>query len=239
MGYDKIPRQKLSITKKNKEWRESCVEAYIDLSSSGSGFSKRRSELRDLYDYYNGIIDDADYNYVLKPYGKSRKNFPSQMRNYPIIKPIIDLLLGEKSKRPLNYTVTVQNADSVSIKENAKSELIFKNLQQHFMQSVQNQGQEMGVDPEQEIELPKHVADMFESSYVDNRAMLGQKSLNYIMQEQEVYDKIQKGWFHYLVSGEVYTHRGVRSSEPFYDILNPIDVDYDLDPDLEFVEDGD
>jgi hypothetical protein len=161
------------------------------------------------------------------------------MRNYPIIKPIIDLLLGEKSKRPLNYTVTVQNSDSVSIKENAKSELIFKNLQQHFMQSVQNQGQEMGVDPEQEIELPKHVADMFESSYVDNRAILGQKSLNYIMQEQEVYDKIQKGWFHYLVSGEVYTHRGVRSSEPFYDILNPIDVDYDLDPDLEFVEDGD
>ena len=239
MGYDKIPRQKLSITKKNKEWREGCVEAYIDLSSSGSGFSQRRTELRDLYDYYNGIIDDADYNYVLKPYGKSRKNFPSQMRNYPIIKPIIDLLLGEKSKRPLNYTVTVQNSDSVSIKENAKSELIFKNLQQHFMQSVQNQGQEMGVDPEQEIELPKHVADMFESSYVDNRAILGQKSLNYIMQEQEVYDKIQKGWFHYLVSGEVYTHRGVRSSEPFYDILNPIDVDYDLDPDLEFVEDGD
>ena len=239
MGYDKIPRQKLSITKKNKEWREACVEAYVDLSNSGSAFSKRRTELRDLYDYYNGIIDDADYNYVLKPYGKSRKNFPSQMRNYPIIKPIIDLLLGEKSKRPLNYTVTVQNSDSVSIKENAKSELIFKNLQQHFMQSVQNQGQEMGVDPEQEIELPKHVADMFESSYVDNRAILGQKSLNYIMQEQEVYDKIQKGWFHYLVSGEVYTHRGVRSSEPFYDILNPIDVDYDLDPDLEFVEDGD
>ena len=239
MGYDKIPRQKLSITKKNKEWREGCVEAYIDLSNSGSGFSKRRTELRDLYDYYNGIIDDADYNYVLKPYGKSRKNFPSQMRNYPIIKPIIDLLLGEKSKRPLNYTVTVQNSDSVSIKENAKSEVIFKNLQQHFMQSVQNQGQEMGVDPDQEIQLPKHIADMFESSYVDNRAILGQKSLNYIMQEQEVYDKIQKAWFHYLVSGEVYTHRGVRSAEPFYDILNPIDVDYDLDPDLEFVEDGD
>ena len=239
MGYDKIPRQKLSITKKNKEWREGCVEAYIDLSNSGSGFSKRRTELRDLYDYYNGIIDDADYNYVLKPYGKSRKNFPSQMRNYPIIKPIIDLLLGEKSKRPLNYTVTVQNSDSISIKENAKSEVIFKNLQQHFMQSVQNQGQEMGVDPDQEIQLPKHIADMFESSYVDNRAILGQKSLNYIMQEQEVYDKIQKAWFHYLVSGEVYTHRGVRSAEPFYDILNPIDVDYDLDPDLEFVEDGD
>jgi len=239
MGYDKIPRQKLSITRKDKKWGEQCVEAFIDLSNSGSGYSQKKDSLKVLYDYYNGVIDEGDYNYVLKPYGKSRKNFPSEMRNYPIIKPIIDLLLGEKSKRPLNYTVTVQNQDSVSIKEDSKKSLIYKNLQQHFLQSLQRQGEDVGMDPEQEIELPQHIADMFEESYVDTRAILGQKSMNYIMMEQEVYDKIQKAWFHYVVSGEVYTHRGVRSNEPFYDILNPIDVDYDLDPDLEFVEDGD
>ena len=239
MGYDKIPRQKLPSSKKTKKWGEECVEAFIDLSDSGSGYSHRKDNLKILYDYYNGVIDEADYRYVLKPYGKNRKNFPSEMRNYPIIKPIIDLLLGEKSKRPLNYTVTVQNADSISIKENAKSEIIFKNLQQHFLQAVQAQGQEMGADPEQEVQLPEHIAQRFEDTYVDNRAVLGQQSLNYIFQEQEVYDKIQKAWFHYLVSGEVYTRRGVKSSEPFYEILNPLDVDYDLDPDLEFVEDGD
>ena len=242
MGYDKIPRQKLPISKKNKKWGEECVGAFIDLSDAGSGYSQRRDELKILYDYYNGIIDEADYNYVLKPYGKSRKNFPSEMRNYPIIKPIIDLLLGEKSKRPLNYTVTVQNSDTTSIKEQAKSEAIFKNLQLHFMQAVQGQGQDMGMSPEQQEQenpMPEHIAEMFESSYVDQRAILGQKSLNFIFQDQEVYDKIQKAWFHYLISGEAYTHRGVRNGEPFYEVLNPIDVDYDLDPDLEFVEDGD
>ena len=35
MGYDKIPRQKLPMSKKTKKWREACVEAYIDLSNSG------------------------------------------------------------------------------------------------------------------------------------------------------------------------------------------------------------
>ena len=239
MGYNKLPRQKLSIKKKDKKWREECVEAFINLSNSGSGYSQKKDDLNILYDYYNGVIDEGDYNYVLKPYGKSRKNFPSEMRNYPIIKPIIDLLLGEKSKRPLNYTVTVQNSDSIAIKEESKKELIFRNLQQHFLQSLQKQGQDVGVDTEQEIELPQHIAEMFEETYVDQRAILGQKAMNYIMQDQEVYDKIQKAWFHYLVSGEVYTHRGVRNSEPFYEVLNPLDVDYDLDPDLEFVEDGD
>jgi len=242
MGYDKIPRQKLSRTKKDKKWKEACVEAFIDLSNSGSGYSQKKNDFKILYDYYNGIIDETDYRYVLKPYGKARKNFPSEMRNYPIIKPIIDLLLGEKSKRPLNYTVTVQNSDSISIKENAKTEAIFKNLQLHFMQAVQNEGTDLGMSPEQQAQqnpMPQHIAEMFENSYVDQRAILGQQALNYIFQEQEIYDKIQKAWFHYLVTGECYTHRGVRNSEPFYEILNPMDVDYDLDPDLEFVEDGD
>ena len=238
MGYDKIPRQKLSINKKNKQWGEQCVEAFIDLSNSGATHSNQKNDLKILYDYYNGVIDEGDYNYVLKPYGKSRKNFPSEMRNYPIIKPIIDLLLGEKSKRPLNYTVTVQNADSLSMKEMEKSKSIAENLRQSFLQEVQAQGVDVGANMD-EIPTPKHIADMFEGSYVDNRAVLGQKTLNYVFQEQEVYDKIQKAWFHYLVTGEAYTQRGVRSGEPYYSVLNPLDVDYDLDPDLEFVEDGD
>ncbi len=238
MGYDKIPRQKLSITKKNKKWGEECVEAFIDLSSSGSSHSKQKDDLKILYDYYNGVIDEADYNYVLKPYGKSRKNFPSEMRNYPIIKPIIDLLLGEKSKRPLNYTVTVQNSDAITMKEQQKSEAIAQNLRQKFLQEVQAQGVDIGANMD-EIPTPQHIAEMFEVNYIDSRAVLGQQAMNYIFQEQEVYDKVQKAWFHYLVTGEAYTHRGVRNSEPFYEILNPLDVDYDLDPDLEFVEDGD
>ena len=238
MGYDKIPRQKLSITKKNKKWGEECVEAFIDLSSSGASHNKQKDDMKILYDYYNGVIDEADYKYVLKPYGKSRKNFPSEMRNYPIIKPIIDLLLGEKSKRPLNYTVTVQNSDSITMKEQQKQEAIAANLRQKFLQEVQAMGVDIGANMD-EIPTPKHIADMFELNYVDNRAVLGQQAMNYIMQEQEVYDKIQKAWFHYLVTGECYTHRGVRNNEPYYEILNPLDVDYDLDPDLEFVEDGD
>tara|TARA_E500000318_G_C3563526_1_gene214648 strand:+ start:402 stop:2666 length:2265 start_codon:yes stop_codon:yes gene_type:complete len=237
LGGEKIPQQKLPLSKKNKKWREACVEAYIDLSNQG--VSKRRDYIRSLYDYYNGIIEEEDYRYVLAPYGKSRNNFPSKMRNYPIIKPIVDLLLGEKSKRPLNYTVAVLNEDVVSEKERAKQDLIMANMQAQFA----NKMIQMGIAPEdmqeQGVEMPEELLKSFERSYVDNRAIIGQKAMNYIMQNSEVYDKIQKGWFHYLVSGEVYTERGVRNGEPFYDILNPLDVDYDKDPDLEFVEDGD
>ena len=160
------------------------------------------------------------------------------MRNYPIIKPIIDLLLGEKSKRPLNFSVVVKNADSISLKEEAKKEAIYKSLEQMFVNKLNERGVETGLDSE-DVQLPQHVAEQFDATYVDQRAIKGQSAMNYIMAEQEIEDKLNKAWFHFLVAGECYTHRGVRNSEPFYEILNPIDVDYDLDPDLEFVEDGD
>jgi len=228
-GQAQLPRQRLPLSKKNKKWREECVEAYINLSKFG--MTERRTYLKSLYDYYNGVIDEQDYRYVLKPYGKTRSNFPSKLRNYPIIKPIIDLLLGEKAKRPLNYTVTVKNADAISLKEEEKNKKLIKQASQIFQEAL------AGEEPDPN-KPPKIMKD-FELNYKDRRAIKGQAAMNYIMQSEEMYHKFQKGFFHYLITGEVYSHKGVRRKEPFYEILNPLDIDYDKDPDLEFVEDGD
>ncbi len=235
-GSHKIPQQRLSLSKKTKKWREECVNAFINLSKFG--LSERRNYLKTLYDYYNGEIDEQDYKYVLKPYGRSRENFPSKLRNYPIIKPIIDLLLGEKAKRPLNFSVAVKNSDVVSQKQKVKQELLFTTVQQMFLQELARlpgfEQPEQGPPP-----IPKEIMEEFENTYTDNRAIKGQSAMNYIMQNEEVYDKFQKMFFHFLVAGECYTEKGVSNSETFYDVLNPLDIDFDKDPDIDFVEDGD
>ena len=234
-GQAHIPKQRVPLSQKDEKWKKDCVDAFINLSKFG--ISERRAYLRSLYDYYNGVIDEEDYNYVLKPYGKTRKNFPTKLRNYPIIKPIIDLLLGEKSKRPLEYTVTVQNADAISQKEEQLQNLLLNNIRTQFLNALIQQGQVEG-DP-QEVPLPKQVQEEFNRSYVDSRAIRGQHALNYIMNQQEIYDKFQKQFFHFLIAGECYSHKGVRRNEPFYEVINPLDVDFDKDPDIDFVEDGD
>lgn len=236
-GQAHIPKQRIPLSQKNEQWQKNCVDAFINLSKFG--ISERRTYLKSLYDYYNGVIDEEDYNYVLKPYGKTRKNFPSKLRNYPIIKPIIDLLLGEKSKRPLEFTVTVQNSDSVSIKEDALKNLLLTNLKAKFVSELAKQGQLPEGMQAEEPPLPTQVQEEFNRSYVDSRAVRGQASLNYIMYFTEFYDKLQKQFFHFLVTGECYSHKGVRRNEPFYEVINPLDVDFDKDPDIDFVEDGD
>ncbi len=85
--YKELPRQQLPFKKQNKEWRADCVTSYTSISNPGpTGVGTphgRKSDLLRLYDFYNGEIMDKDYDYVLKPYGKTRSNFPSKMRNYP------------------------------------------------------------------------------------------------------------------------------------------------------------
>ena len=78
-------------------------------------------------------------------------------------------------------TVTVQNSDSISIKEEAKKELIahYKNLQQQFVNETCKtpaQGMNTGLETE-EVDLPGHIAEQFEVSYVDNRAIKGQNAI--------------------------------------------------------------
>ena len=235
--YSEIPNQRIPQARKTKQWAIDTMESYFSIAEDGRTY--RKEELRKLYDYYNGVIHDDDYQYVVQPYGKARKNFPSKMRNYPLIKPIIDLLLGEKAKRPFNYSVTVQNSDSVSRMEEEKKAAVLESMKQAFVNEVNAMGVETGVPSQEQPQLPEELAKMFERSYTDTRAILGQKGMNYIMQDCHIHEKLQKAWFHFLVSGECYTERGVRNSEVFYDILNPLDVDYDLDPDLDYVEDGD
>ena len=65
LGSNKIPQQKLPLSKKTKKWREECVDGYIDLSANTSSLSSRRDEITRLYDFYNGVIDDNDYSQLL------------------------------------------------------------------------------------------------------------------------------------------------------------------------------
>lgn len=235
-----IPPQALPMSKKNDSWRINSVKAYIDLSKFGqSGSSAIDYDIRKLYDYYNGHIDKNDYRHVISPYGKERKNLPAKIQNYNLIKPVVDVLLGEKARRPMRDTVTVTNADAITQREQELKKTVLDNLKMQMLSQLQGTIDiPEGLDLE-EIPPPEHVAEFFMANYSDQRAILGQKALTFIKKYCELYRKFRKMWKHFLISGEMYSMRDVVSNEPYYEVLNPLDIDYDKDPDLDFVEDGD
>lgn len=232
-----LPEQALPLFEKNEEWRRNTVEAYVQKAVFNQGLIAHQDHILKLYDFYNGIIDDKDYSFVLEPYGKARSNFPAKIRNYNIIKPNVDLLLGEKSKRPFNFTLVVSDPDVVSIREEMKNEAIKENIYQWFVNKLNEEGLDTGMESE-EVELPEKIAEMFERNWKDNRAMMAENALRFLIPYLHISDKLQKLWFDFIVSGYVFSEKGVENKELFYNCLNPVDTDYDKDPELDFIEDG-
>lgn len=233
-GQTKIPRQTIPLREKDEDWRKECVDAFYN-ASYFSDLPNSVYQLQEkMYDVYNGIIRDEDYTHVLKPYGKQRQNMPAKLHNYPILKPAIDLLLGEQRKRPFNYTVSVLNPDVNNKKAKEKKKQIVQSLQKEFVELME------GNKSEEEVQTPKEIEDAFEQTYKDQRAINGQKALNVIEADLEVKRKIDdKAFKHWLISGEVFTHRDVIGNQLHYEVLNPLHVDADKSPELDFFEDGD
>ena len=233
-----IPRQKLKSTKKTKQWRQDCVEGYIN----NSAFTKStKTDLLRFYEAYNGELSEKDYNYVTNPYNSQagkKRNFPAKLRNYNILKPVVDLLLGEKTTRPSNFSVTVTNGDAVSRMEEEKQKQILATLQQMFINSLNEQGVQTG-QQSKEVDTPEQVAKYVESSWQDSRAIVGQQVLNYLRDNLDLPDKLQQAFFDWLVSGYVYTYKGVCMDDVEYEVVSPLDIDYSKSPGVEFVEDGD
>ena len=238
MVYD-IPNQNVSYAKKaatDFEWAKTTCNAYIGRSTFTS--NNWKTWLKKLYDYANGNIRIEDYKLITEPLGVPLEGDWADVQNFPIIKSKIDLLRSEYSKRPKKDMVYVINDDVVTEKTEALNNEIYNNLESLFLEKVNQQGIETGVEAEQP-ELPEKVKETFDSTYMDKRAMLGQNAIDYIKVQQRMSEKFDLEFFHWLVTGEVYSLRGVEHKEPTYEVVNPLDIDYDKDPDLQFVEDGD
>lgn len=233
----RIPRQTIPFNEKDSEWRKNTLEAYVQQANFSISSSRYKQQLLKLYDYYNGEIDNDDYSYVLEPYGKKRSNFPARIRNYNIIKPNIDLLLGEKSKRPFNFSIILHDPDVINVKLEEKAKAIQEGIYQMFINKLNEEGMDTGMES-QEVELPEYIAEQFERTWKDHRVKMAEAAMRYLIPYLKYHEHMDKGWFDFLVSGWVFTHRYVRNNEPFLEVINPVDIDYDKDPELDYVEDG-
>jgi hypothetical protein len=238
LSKNHIPKQKLKRSKKTKKWGKESIEGFINQSTF---VQSSKSELLKFYETYNGNLAEQDYNYVTNPYNSQagkKRNFPAKLRNYNIIKPVVDLLLGEKSNRPSNYQVTVTNPDAVSRMEEEKKKQVLSNLQQMFINELNAMGVDTGMMDE-EAKTPEQVSKYMDTSYQDARAIVGQQVINYLRDYLDIPDKMQQAFFDWLVSGYVYSYKGVCMDDVEYDIVSPLDIDYSKSPGVEFVEDGD
>lgn len=231
-----IPNQAIPISQKDEDWVKDTVNSILDISAINT--TGKKYLLKTYYDAYTGNIDISEYAHLMRPWGKNFDNFPAKLTNWNILKPVIDRLAGEKIQRPFIYQVTAVNSDIESLKEEQVKEEATKSLYQMFINELNRLGYPTN-QPSEEVKTPKQVEDFVNTNYKDQRAILGQQAMDYIVSYNEFIEKNYKGFLDFMISGEVYTYRGIEHDEPIFNIVNPLEIDFHRDPNKDYIEDGD
>lgn len=225
------------------EHTHKVVDYFIESSWFQDQTTSNSGNYRDmyiLYDAYNTFLPEENFHFITNPLNSSRQDrasFPARIRPYSIIRPNVDLLLGEWDKRPFNYTVVVTSNDVMSKAEQEIQKSVVSSLEQMFINDLNQKGFPTGM-PSQETQAPAEVRAKKQQGFKDARAERAQNVIdrsrreNYLDQE---WRRMIKDW---VIVGECYSFRGVMNKDLFYERVSPLDIDYDKSPDNEYVEDG-
>lgn len=236
-----FPQQKLPLKKKDEKWQHDCVNYIIgegNIVSDGPTHGKF-GELQTYYNLYNSIFDERDFKKITNPF-KVEDGFPATPQDFNIIRPKVDLLIGEETKRPMNFRVVRTSQEAASDLMEAQKQLLIQYLQaaitskmgpeeqQQFQQQLQNG----------EIMPPEAIAKYMDKDYKDVVENAAYHTIVYLREKLNLDNEFIKGWKDALIAGREIYYVGVLGAEPYAERVNPIDFSFDKSPDLEFIEDG-
>lgn len=236
-----FPIQKLPARKKTEQWKKDCVNYIIGAGNVGVyGFNtERTSEMQTYYDLYNSIYNEKDLKYVTNPF-KQKDGFPATAQDYNIIKPYIDQLLGEETKRPFNFQVCRTSNEAASeVQEQLKSLLV-----DYIMASImanlnpENQVQYQQQLASGEVMQPEAIQKYVTKDYKDIAERAAYLSLKYLKKKLNLTHEFYKGWKDALIGGEEEYYIGILNGQPYVERVNPMFFDYEHSVDLEFIQDA-
>ena len=236
-----FPAQKLPMSKKTQSWKEACVDYVVGAGDSGFGGNgrSRSDEMQTYYDLYNSIYNEKDLKYVTNPF-KQDDGFPATAQDYNIIKPYVDQLLGEETKRPFNfYPQRTSDIAASELQEKAK-EMLMDYIQATIASKL---SPEQAARYEQalatgEIQTPEAIAKYIQKDYKDIAETEAYHALQFLKRKLNLTHEFFKGWKDVLIGGEEIYYVGVINGEPYVERVNPMYFDYEHSLDLEFIDDA-
>ncbi len=236
-----FPAQKLPMSKKTQAWKEACVDYVVGAGDSGFGGNgrSRSDEMQTYYDLYNSIYNEKDLKYVTNPF-KQDDGFPAMAQDYNIIKPYVDQLLGEETKRPFNFHPQRTSDIAASELQEKAKEMLMDYIQATIASKL---SQEQAARYEQalatgEIQTPEAIAKYLQKDYKDIAETEAYHALQFLKRKLNLTHEFYKGWKDALIGGEEIYYVGVINGDPYVERVNPMYFDYEHSLDLEFIDDA-
>lgn len=238
-----FPHQKRSTKDKTEKYFKDCVDAGIGITGwegkTGSGSSVRSTRKNKLVNYnlLNNIVDPQEAKRATDPFDLRFENTPAEYKNYPLVNPNINLLVGEERKRQFRPQFVVTSSDAVNEKLNKISE---------EFDAVAIDLVAKGITDEQQI---AQKIDEFEewktNDYRDARERMANQTIQYLYHSQNLKEEFSRGFEDLLAVGEELYVIDIYGREPVLRRGNPLNFytlrggeSYKIEDNEIIVEDG-
>ena len=217
-----FPQQKLALSKKNKKWQEDCVNYIIGEGNiiSGGQDLTYYGELQTYYDLYNSIFNEKDFKRITNPF-KVDDGFPATPQDFNIIRPKIDLLIGEETKRPMNFRVVRTSQEATSELQEKEKEMLMQYLQAKLMSGMSPEEQQQFQQQldSGEVMPPEDIAKYMDKDYKDIIENTAYHTITYLREKLDMDHEFIKGWKDGLIGGREVYYVGVLNAEPYMVVI--------------------
>lgn len=221
-----LPIQTLSRAEKlerNPQTNKNNIEETIDYYIEQCGWGTYTSEIYELYAAVEGELNENDYRLLKNPYNKQKDDntplqFNAELKNFNILKGVVNLLMGEFGKRVHEYVVTtINDSDEFAYKDGLN--IIIKN---YYSQVIANHLYEIGLDLGQQVQ---EVGDLesytkeFENTFEETRIISGQEILDFIKYNCNLDDKYIDLYYDWIVTGGFATYKKVNHDDVYFEVV--------------------
>ncbi len=214
-----VPKNKKKIDEWIKDVHESVDNYY------SSYYDEFREKDFENYNIFNGIINKDQFEYVTDTYSNSN---PARLVNYPILKKVIDLLVGEWLATPMDqYTVDLINKDAVARQFDKKVNLVFEKLIKPYRKEIEKIAQ-IDLADHMGMEIPDNLDVLDRNNYRENTAEVIYNGLLDLSNKYDFKQQFKQGLYDFAITGKQFFKVDIVGRDPQIRRVDPRNIIFDV-----------
>lgn len=248
--WNTMPYQMLDADEKDEDWRKWNMD-WLEYMGLRQVLNENQKLVKN-YHLANGVIDKTDY--IMSESNENRDmlslitedtNSPFSLQFYPIIPNVVNVMIGEFSKR--DNRIIVKAVDEFSKNEmlDQKMEQVTQILVQDAQQKMVQQQMQSGIDTktdeaQQQLDSASQLVQtqMKFKNYRSIPEQWAQHQVEWDDQRFKMYEKEAWGFRDSLVVDREFWHVDVRDEDYKVELWNPVYVFYHKSPDVYYTSEG-
>lgn len=204
-------------------------------------------EMKKLYEFKNNDLtlfkDEIDYYCgSLEEFGATEE----ELIPYNPIPQKLEILKGEMLARGNTLKIILLTAKAIQTKNEQLYNLIKQSVEEELQLAIEQQRKQMeGMSEEdaakyvEELRTTKTPADINHKNFLSEQEILYNKLLDYTYADQDVLSKKLESIEDAAIVDRFYVYPGWKHGRPFIQMLNPLHVGFDKNPNTPFIQHGD